>query len=133
MLTPIKIITIDDSPLIVERLQAMLSDLDSVEYLGNASNAASALVLVNEKKPDVVILDIHLEDDLPFDNGIRLLASLKRLYGHIKIIMLTNLTGEYYQNKCMSQGADYFFDKSNDFEKIPDVIDQIKKSISAAR
>jgi len=122
---PIKVVTVDDSQLIAERLQTLLSELEGVQFLGNARNIASALRLINDQKPNVVMLDIHLEDDAPLGNGMTLIPPLRKTYPDMKIIMLTNLTGDYYQTKCLSMGAHYFFDKTNDFNKIPETLRKI--------
>lgn len=121
----LKIVTVDDSPIIAERLQAMLSEMINIEFAGNATNIASALALIDKQRPDVVILDIYLEMDSPDANGINLLMMLRKKCPTIKIIMLTNLTGPHYRNTCMFLGANYFFDKSNEFERIPEVVHQI--------
>jgi DNA-binding NarL/FixJ family response regulator len=123
----LKIVTVDDSPVIAARLQALLSDMSKVKFMGNARNSSAAHQLVSNQKPDVVILDIHLEDDMPNANGINLLVSLRRKYPDLKIIMLTNLTGPQYQNTCMALGADYFLDKSNDFDKIYEVLEALSR------
>lgn len=122
---PIKVVTVDDSQLIAERLQTLLSELEGVQFLGNARNIASALRLINDQKPNVVMLDIHLEDDAPLGNGMTLIPPLRKTYPDMKIIMLTNLTGDYYRTKCLSMGAHYFFDKTNDFNKIPETLRKI--------
>jgi DNA-binding NarL/FixJ family response regulator len=124
----LKIVTVDDSPIVAERLQSMLSEVENVEFLGNARNIASALALIDQTKPDVVLLDIHLEEDMPDANGIDLLISLRKKYPIMKIMMLTNLTGFHYRNRCIAFGVDYFFDKSNDFDKIPGTLKEIMRS-----
>jgi DNA-binding NarL/FixJ family response regulator len=126
----LKIVTVDDSPIVAERLQSMLSEVERVEFSGNARNIASALALIDQTKPDVVILDIHLEEDMPDANGIDLLISLRKKYPVMKIMMLTNLTGFHYRNRCIAFGVDYFFDKSHDFDKIPGTLKEIMQSPS---
>ena len=124
----LKIITVDDSPIVAERLQSMLSEVENVEFVGNARNIAAALALIDQKKPHVVVLDIHLEEDMPEANGIDLLISLRKKYPSLKIMMLTNLTGPHYRNACIAFGVDYFFDKSHDFDKIPGTLMEIIQS-----
>lgn len=127
-LVPIKVVTVDDSELIAERLQTLLSELEGIQFLGNARNIASALRLINDQKPNVVMLDIHLEDDVPLGNGMSLIPPLRKTYPNMKIIMLTNLTGDYYRTRCLAMGANYFFDKTNDFNKIPDTLMEISNN-----
>jgi len=128
----LKIMTVDDSPVIAERLQFMLSEIDSVEFLGNAFNISAALQLIDQSEPNVVILDIHLKGDMLVANGVHLLIQLRRKYPQMKIIMLTNVAVPQYRSTCMAFGADYFFDKTIDFEKIPDTVKKIQLQKSAA-
>jgi DNA-binding NarL/FixJ family response regulator len=120
----LKIMTVDDSPIIVRRIAALLTDIENVKVLGNADRILSALDMIDREVPDVVILDIHLKEDKPA-NGIHLLIMLKEKYPQMKVIMLTNMSAPQYRSTCMSIGADYFFDKSNDFEKINDALQAI--------
>ena len=123
----LKIVTVDDSPIVAERLKEMLSEMDQVEFAGNACNTSLALELINQQNPNVIILDINLGDSMPSINGIDLLITLRRKYSKMKILMLTNLTERVYRDTCLFLGADYFFDKSNEFEKIPDTLNEILK------
>ena len=118
--------TVDDSPVIAERLEFMLSEIDSVEFLGNALNIPAAFQLIDQREPNVVILDIHLKEDLLVANGVHLLIQLRKKYPQMKIIMLTNLAVPQYRSTCLAFGADYFFDKTVDFEKIPDIVKSIQ-------
>jgi DNA-binding NarL/FixJ family response regulator len=121
----LKIITVDDSPIIAQRLKVLLNDIREVELLGNAENIQAALEVIEEKKPHVVFLDINLAQDKP-RNGIDLLNALRKTYPVMKIIMLTNLSNHRYREICRSFGADYFFDKSDDFDKIPETLSNIR-------
>jgi DNA-binding NarL/FixJ family response regulator len=118
----LKIVTVEDSPIVADRLQRMLSEMENVEFLGNACGITKANNLINHQKPNVVILDIHLEEDLPASNGINLLISLRKKYPDMMIIMFTNLAGCQYRNTCIAFGANHFFDKSVDFDKIQQVL-----------
>lgn len=120
--TYLKVVTVENSLLVAERVQSMLNDLANVRFMGNARSVPEALRLISRKNPDVVILDIHLGEDHPNANGIHLLATLRRKYQRMKLIMLTNLTDPQYRSTCISLGADYFFDKSNDFDKVPEAL-----------
>ena len=119
-----KIFTVDDSSIIVSRIKQMLGEISSVDFLGNAESIRDAFSILEEKNPDVMILDIHLGQQYEM-NGVDLLSLVRRIYPEVKIIMFTNLSDERYRNLCMEFGADYFFDKSNDFDKIPEALDVI--------
>src|ERR1700712_4210832 len=126
----LKVITVDDSPLVAKRMKEMLSDLQHVKFLGNAGNVSEALLLIDEKVPNVVILDIHLENDFPKSNGIDLMVKLRKNYPEMTIIMFTNMAESQYRSKCLANGADYFFNKTDDFEKVIDVVLKIQMDIA---
>lgn len=127
-LTNFKIFIVDDAMMVVNRLQLMLSELKYVSIEGHASNISGALVAIKEKQPDAVLLDIHLKDDAPDASGIDLLITLRKAYPSLIIMMLTNHANPHYIKKCMDLGADYFFDKSNDFDKITETVKKIHDS-----
>ncbi len=120
--TFLKIITVDDSRIIAERLKCILSDVENVTFLGNARSVSTALGLIHQQEPNVVILDIHLNEDVNEGNGMNLLVILRKKYPEMKIIVLTNLSELHYRISCLANGANYFFDKSNDFTKIVTVL-----------
>ena len=74
----------------------------------------------------MVFLDINLANDKP-RNGMDLLNVLRKTYPVIKIIMLTNTSNEWHRQVCKSLGADYFFDKSEDLDKIPETLASIRQ------
>lgn len=117
----VKIFIADDSELVRERLVSMLSELPGIEIIGQAGSAADALKLINELNPDLVTLDIRM----PVGNGIEVLKRIKRNVRAPIVIMLTNYPYPQYRKKCLESGADYFFDKSSEFEKVLEVIEGI--------
>lgn len=121
----LKIITVDDSRIVAERLQCILSETENVKVLGNARSVSTALSLISKEEPNVVILDIHLEEDVHEGNGMNLLVILRKKYPDMKIIIFTNLSELHYRITCLANGANYFFDKSNDFTKISATLKKI--------
>lgn len=71
----IKVILVDDEPLSRNILKLMLAEKDDVEILGEAENAESALMMVAEKRPDLVFLDV----EMPGKNGIELFDRFQSL------------------------------------------------------
>ncbi len=112
------ILLVEDSLLIIERIIGMLGELDNVKLIVHAANYRESIRMMNEVSADVVLLDLNLPDK----SGIELLQVIKTTQPKMKVIVLTNHATEGYREICTSMGADYFFDKSNDFDKIPDVI-----------
>lgn len=118
MQTKSKVLVVDDSKIIGDKIKQLLSDQENIEIIGQALNGMEALKYLNDYRPDVVLLDISM----PGFNGIDILMWIRNRYKNIKIIMLTNYSDSQYRARCNELGADLFFDKSTEFEKVPQAI-----------
>ena len=113
-----KLLIADDSALLRDRLKSLVMTVKNVEIVGEAENGIVALQLIKEKKPDFVILDIRM----PELNGIETLKRIKEGGSRAKICILTNYPYPQYRERCLAEGADYFFDKNQDFQQIIKVV-----------
>jgi DNA-binding NarL/FixJ family response regulator len=111
---------VDDSPVVRERLAHMISELPDTEIVGQADIAFEAINSIRRSKPSVVVLDISM----PGGSGIYVLENIKKEKPAPVVIMLTNFAHDQYRQKCLQLGADYFFDKSTEFEKVIEVLRQ---------
>src|SRR5262245_61885063 len=105
---------VDDAAMVRERLIGLFSELPGVTVVGQAATAYDAIAAIPPLKPDVVVLDISL----PGGNGLQVLQAIKRVAPSPLVIMLTNFAHEQYRRRCLQLGADHFFDKSREFEKV---------------
>ena len=117
----IKVLIVDDSSLLRERLKDALSEIDGIEIIGEAQDKYEAINSIGKLNPDVVILDIRM----PKGNGFEVLHNVKKDRPSCVVIIFTNYPYPQYRKKCMEAGADFFFDKSMEFEKIPEVLGQL--------
>ena len=113
-----RILIADDSAVVRARLISLLADLRGIEVVGQAEDAIEARNLAEKLRPDVAILDLRM----PKGSGADVLSDLKKLNPAPKVIMLTNYPHPENRKKCMDGGADYFFDKSNEFQKVVSVL-----------
>jgi DNA-binding NarL/FixJ family response regulator len=113
-----KVLIADDSSSVRERIKMLLSELETVETIGEADNVQHAIEHIEQQSPDVVILDIQM----PGGNGIDVLRTIVKNDRVPVVIMLTNYPYPQYRKKCMDAGADFFFDKSREFEKVIEVL-----------
>lgn len=120
-LTKLRTLIVDDSAIIRNRLTTLLSDLPNVEIVGQAANTPQAMQSIRALTPDVVILDIRL----PGGSGLEALRDIKRELPATVVIILTNYPYPQYRTKCLADGADFFFDKSTEFQKIAGAIDSL--------
>ena len=119
----------DDSALIRERLPGMLAEITGVEVIGQAADGIEAINSVRELKPDVVVLDIRM----PGKNGMDVLRELKKFEPTPCVIILTNYPYPQYRKKCLDMGADYFLDKSADFDSLFTVLKQLRHKAGQQR
>jgi DNA-binding NarL/FixJ family response regulator len=115
----VKILVVDDTDLVVQRLLEILKELECVESLFKAYSYDEAVEQIEKELPAIVLLDIQM----PGKNGIELLGYIKKNFPEIIVIMLTNKVSYYYKELCESMGANHFVDKSREFEKIPRIIE----------
>lgn len=118
-----QILLVDDSTIVRERLKAMLFEVPKVETISQAKDQVEATELLQKLNPEVVVMDIQM----PGGNGIDLLHQIKKGQRPPLVIVLTNLSYPQYRKKCMDAGADFFFDKSTEFDKIAQVLKQLSK------
>ncbi|HXG95177.1 MAG TPA: response regulator transcription factor [Blastocatellia bacterium] len=109
-----KLLVVDDSKDVRERLAAMLAEIEGIELIEQAENGVVALEAINRLRFDAVVLDIQM----PRINGINVLEKIRKSDSQLVVIVLTNYAYSQYLERCMSAGANFFFDKSNEFEKV---------------
>ena len=123
----IKAFIADDSLVVRERLVTMLNELAGIEIVGQAETVAEAISAIGKLQPDVVILDIHLPDG----SGIDVLQTIKQDEPAPVVIVLTNYPYPAYRQKCLQAGADFFLDKSTEFDQIPELFERYRQSTEA--
>ncbi len=115
------ILIVDDNRNFVKRMKAILIDLDIFFTINAAYDYDQATELIRMKKPDLVLLDIRL----PGKSGMQLLEQINESEADCRVIMNSNYTNEHYRQQCIELGADYFLDKTNDFEIVPQLVRQL--------
>ena len=109
-----KILIVDDSATLRKDLRKLLQPIKNIEIIGEAIDSAGALRQCEALNPDIMILDIDLKNG----NGIEVLTKVKKCSRSPIIMMFTNYSNSAYQKAAMRLGAGYFFDKTNDVEKL---------------
>lgn len=96
----------------------MLHEVDSISEIFTARGFEEAQAVMTTHQPEIVLLEIAL----PGKSGFDLLAFIKAHHPDTRTMILTNLSGEVYRQKSYELGADYFIDKSGEFELINRII-----------
>lgn len=113
-----RILIVDDSEVIRSRLHSLFSGVRGVNIVGMAADARQALDLLEFSNPDTVILDLRL----PEGGGLSVLQEIKKRLPATRVAILTNYPYAAYRKRCTELGADYFFDKATEFEKVKTIV-----------
>ena len=120
----ITVVIADDSLIVQEHLVTMLEELAGIEIVGQAENVAEAINAISQLQPDVVILDILM----PGGSGIDVLENIKQDGAGPMVIILTNYPYPVFREKCLQAGADFFLDKSTEFDQIPELFERFNQN-----
>lgn len=123
------VLIVDDSSAIRERLAETLRATDGVTSIAEASTVADAHRAMATQVVDVIVLDIVLPDG----SGIDLLQQIRRSSARPHVIMLTNCPSAPYRTRCREQGANFFLDKSTEFESLPVIVARLAREAGAAQ
>lgn len=128
-IAPITVFIVDKSSIIQERLRNMLVEIEGIDYVGYSQSVPHAIEAVSILHPDVVIHDVQLADG----NGLDLLKAIKLTYPPPFVIILSNDAYPPYRKAYGGAGADFFLDKSTEFEQIPSVLVQLMSGSAVCR
>ncbi len=116
-----KVVLADDSEMILDALREMLNPFSRVEIVATCKNGTDALEAIQTLKPDLAIVDIQM----PGLTGLQVLSEIRKDNKTTRFIILTLYSTFYYRELAMKAGADYFFSKADDFEKIREVVEEM--------
>ena len=116
-----RVLLADDSELMLDALHEILYAVDQVEIVASCKNGADALEAIRSLKPDLAIVDLKM----PGLTGIEVLTEIRKENQFTIFIILTLYSTFYYRELAMEAGADYFFSKADDFEKIAGVVEEM--------
>lgn len=116
-----KVLIIDGSMAIIQRLKDYISEDNGMIEFYNASTGNEALQLITSHLPMVVILDINL----PEKHSFKLIKYLKKNHVNIFIIVLSIQPDENMRKQSQNLGVNVFLDKYHEFEKVPGIVKEI--------
>jgi DNA-binding NarL/FixJ family response regulator len=110
----IKVAIADDHTLFRAGVKTALSVKKDIELVAEADNGQQLLHLLKYTEPDVILLDIQM----PIMDGIQTLPEIRKLYPHVKVIILSMHNDHSMISKLMEIGANSYLTKNSDSETI---------------
>ncbi|MCX5117867.1 response regulator transcription factor [Micromonospora sp. NBC_00362] len=115
---PIRVVIVDDDPLVRGMLTLMLDGADGIVVVGEAADGATAITAVDRHLPDVVLMDIRM----PGVNGITATERLRRRHRPPEIIVLTTFDTDEHVVRALRAGASGFLLKDTPPEQISQAV-----------
>lgn len=120
----IKVVIVDDSDFSRSIIRKMLTE-EGIEIVGEASNAESAMLVIKEKQPNVVITDIVM----PETSGIELTDRIVKNFDQISVIVISSLSQEHVVIEAIGAGASDFLAKPIQKQQLMDSLEKIINTI----
>ena len=116
-----RVLLVDDSHMLVERLRETLSALKGVEIVGSVDEETAAVKAIMADKIDAVVLDLQLRQGTGF-GVVQRLGSERPT-----IIVFTNYVLPEYERRAKALGIQYFLNKAADYERLPELVQELEQ------
>ncbi len=107
--SPIRILIVDDHPLLREGIGLILQDRTDMVVIGEARDGAEALEQFRELRPDVTLMDLQM----PVMNGVDAITAIRSEFPDAKILVLTTYSGDVQAVRALKAGATGYLLKSS--------------------
>ena len=104
----IRVLTVDDHPLMREGIAALLSGRDDIELVGEATNGREAVEQFRRLRPDVTLLDLQMASG----GGLEALVEIRRESPDARIVVLTTYAADELARRALAAGARGYLLKS---------------------
>lgn len=120
-----ELLLIDTYTEIIKRLRELIGDIHGIQTIHTATTYADAIDSLQHSMPHVVILDM----DLPKNKSLDVIKHIKANKLNTKVIALSMDTAADTRQQAITTGADFFFDKFYEFDKIPAILSDFNKQL----
>jgi len=114
----IRVMVVDDHPMVLEGMKSMLQQLTFVDLTGLAANAYEAMEQIKINTPDIVITDINM----PEISGIELALKIRNEYPQVRVIAMSTFKERSYISQMIQNGAAGYLVKSAAREEIEEAL-----------
>lgn len=118
-----RVLLVEDSTLLSERLLELMSDLDGIATVGAVSTETDAIQAVKQHHPDAIILDLRLKEGTGF-GVMRYLNTMTS--SRPAVVVITNYALPQYRQQAEVLGVRYFLDKTQEFDQLPNILEKLR-------
>ncbi|MEH7505889.1 response regulator [Neobacillus drentensis] len=118
-----KTVIVEDDPMVAEINRRYLEQIEGIELVGIAGSVEAAIPILQEKKVDLILLDIHM----PGDNGWSLLSTIRGFETEIDVIIITASCDKESIKKGLRFGAVDYLIKPFEFERFQSALFSYRK------
>ena len=119
--SPLKVLLVEDSAVLQERLRELLDHVPGVDLIAIVDSERAAVTILRSIRIDVLLLDLHLKQG----TGFGILRATSDLQRRAVTVVLTNFALPEYQREASALGVRYFLDKAREFDRIPEVLREV--------
>ena len=119
--TPIRVLSVDDHPLLREGIATLLNNQPDICVVGEASSGREALERFRELHPDITLMDVRLPDM----SGIDAMIAIRKEFSEARVIMLTTSEGDVEIQRALAGGARGYMLKSMPPKDLVEAIRQV--------
>jgi len=117
----IRIVVVDDHPLVREGLSALIHKQPHMTLCGEAEDAPAALRLIGEVRPDVALVDITLKDG----NGLDLIKNIRTRYPDVRVLVSSMHDEDLFAERALHAGALGYVHKQQGIGKLIEAIERV--------
>lgn len=116
----LSVFLVEDSRAIRSRLVETIAGIEGARLAGEASSVGEAIDGIRSTHPGALILDLKLDDG----SGLDVLKAVHDASPDLHVAVLTNYATDQHRRACMKAGAEFFLDKSSDFPRIREIVQE---------
>jgi DNA-binding NarL/FixJ family response regulator len=118
---PIRVLSIDDHPLLSEGIAAMINSQPDMQLVASASTGKEGILKYRETQPDITLMDLRLPDL----SGIDIMMAIRAEFPDARIILLTMFAGDVEIQRALEAGAQAYLLKSMPADQMVETVRQV--------